>query len=51
MKVLLSKMSKEDIDSVFKISSSSFFLPWSKHSFELELDNVFAHYVIAKYEN
>ncbi|SHE66973.1 ribosomal protein S18-alanine N-acetyltransferase [Clostridium fallax] len=51
MDISLSFMTKEDIDGVLEISNSSFAIPWSKNSFELELENSFARYVIAKDKN
>lgn len=51
MNISLSFMTRDDIDDILEISNCSFAIPWSKNSFELELKNTFAKYIIAKHNN
>ncbi len=41
-------MTAEHVSSVWEIEKGSFSCPWSRESFEMELDNDHARYVIAK---
>lgn len=41
-------MTAEHVSSVWEIEKGSFSSPWSRESFEMELDNDHARYVIAK---
>ena len=43
-------MQLEDIDSVLKICDESFPIPWSRKSFEDELSNMLATYLVARLE-
>ena len=45
----LKQMEKSDIDGVLEVENKSFSIPWSRHSFEKEMENELAYYVIAKY--
>lgn len=48
MSVTLRKMTQEDLDRVIEIERSAFLTPWSRSSFEAELqDNSKAHYLVA----
>ena len=42
------QMEKSDIDGVLEVENKSFSIPWSRHSFEKEMENELAYYVIAK---
>ena len=47
----ITKMTKEHLSDVLHISKLSFPIPWSQDSFEKELKNVFAKYVVAIVNN
>lgn len=51
MKFQIEKMQKSHIDDVLEISKHSFATPWSRTSFLNELNNVFANYLVAIYNN
>jgi ribosomal-protein-alanine N-acetyltransferase len=51
MDTKIEAMDIDDIDSVLKISELSFPHPWSRRSFEQELENNFATYLVAKLDN
>ncbi|AFS77349.1 ribosomal-protein-alanine acetyltransferase RimI [Gottschalkia acidurici 9a] len=46
--IIVKEMSYEDIDGVVEVENMSFVTPWSKESFENELKNKLAVYVVAK---
>ena len=46
--ITVEEMSYEDIDGVVEVENMSFVTPWSKESFENELKNKLAVYVVAK---
>lgn len=46
--IQIEKMSFEDLDDVYEIDKDSFPIPWSKSSFEEELKNILATYLVAK---
>lgn len=48
MKITYNLMIPSDIDDVYKISKSSFSIPWSIESISSELSNPIAKYIIAK---
>ncbi|WP_373897971.1 ribosomal protein S18-alanine N-acetyltransferase [Haloimpatiens sp. FM7315] len=48
---VIKTLNQEHIDEVLKINALSFPDPWHKNSFEKELKNNFAHYIIALNEN
>ena len=43
-------MTFNDLDEVYEIDKNSFPIPWSKSSFEEELKNILAVYLVAKIE-
>ncbi|WP_035293965.1 ribosomal protein S18-alanine N-acetyltransferase [Clostridium sp. KNHs214] len=45
--IIIKNISDEYIDTVLKINLLSFKDPWSKSSFTKELENKFAHYIVA----
>ncbi|MBK1811400.1 ribosomal protein S18-alanine N-acetyltransferase [Clostridium sp. YIM B02505] len=47
----IESMDIDDIDSVLEISKLSFPHPWSRRSFEQELENNFATYLVAKLDD
>jgi len=47
-KVQLREMKAEDVDSILEIERLSFLTPWSRDSFEAELRNGLAKYVVAE---
>ncbi|WP_396276583.1 ribosomal protein S18-alanine N-acetyltransferase [Haloimpatiens lingqiaonensis] len=49
--IIIKNISDEYIDEVLKINSLSFKDPWSKSSFTKELENKFAHYIVALRDN
>lgn len=51
MELKIEKMQKSHIDEVLEISKHSFATPWSKDSFINELNNLFANYLVAIYNN
>ena len=49
--VKIEKMTFDDLDDVYEIDKDSFPIPWSKSSFEEELRNMLATYLVAKVDN
>lgn len=49
--VVISKMTMEDLDGIFEVEKTAFPIPWPKESFEEELKNMLATYLVAKIEN
>ena len=47
-KIVVSKMTFDDLDTVCKIDKDAFPIPWQKTSFEEELKNILATYLVAK---
>ena len=47
-KIIISKMTADDLDGVYEIDKKSFPIPWQKSSFEEELKNILATYLVAK---
>ncbi|MBQ7765122.1 ribosomal protein S18-alanine N-acetyltransferase [bacterium] len=47
-KIVISKMAIDDLDGVYEIDRESFPVPWQKSSFEEELKNILATYLVAK---
>ncbi len=45
------EMTEDHLEGVLKISSLSFHLPWSRESYEKELKNPFAKYLVAVKDN
>lgn len=49
-KIRIEKMTLDDIDGVCEVCENSFPIPWSRKSFEDELNNMLATYLVAKLE-
>lgn len=49
--IIITKMSLEDIDGVDEIDKASFPVPWLRSSFEDELNNMLATYLVAKIDD
>jgi len=47
---MIRKMTPVDIDEVMRIEKESFSLPWSRESYQGELSNNFATYLVGDYE-
>jgi ribosomal protein S18 acetylase RimI-like enzyme len=43
-------MTGRDLDEIMQIELQSFTLPWSRQSYENELNNRYATYIVADYE-
>ena len=50
-KIVIEKMKSDDIANVVEVENNSFDIPWSKESFENELKNKLAMYLVAKVED
>lgn len=46
--IKIQKMTFDDLDEVYEIDKESFPIPWTKTSFEEELKNMLAMYLVAK---
>ena len=46
--VIISNMTKEDLPAVFEVEKDAFPIPWALSSFEEELNNMFATFLVAK---
>ena len=46
--VIITKMTKEDLPGVFEVEKNAFPIPWPISSFEEELNNILATYLVAK---
>lgn len=51
MKITYNLMTSNDINEVYKISKSSFSIPWSIESINSEMNNPLAKYIVAKDED
>ena len=49
--IVITKMTREDLEGVLEVEQTAFPLPWPKKSFEEELNNLLACYFVAKKEN
>lgn len=47
-KVKITKMSSEDISQIYEIEKEAFPIPWEVSTFEHELSNILATYLVAK---
>lgn len=47
---LIRKMTERDLDEVMVIEKDSFTLPWSRPSYESELQNQYANYLVCDWE-
>lgn len=50
-KILITKMKKEDLFDICNIEKEAFPIPWQLETFEHELSNMFAEYLVAKVDN
>lgn len=46
--IVITKMTKEDLPGVFEVEKNAFPIPWPISSFEEELNNILATYLVAK---
>lgn len=49
--ILICKMTFDDLQGVYEVEENSFPIPWPISSFESELKNILATYLVAKIEN
>jgi len=47
---LIRKMTEQDLDEIMLIEKESFSLPWSRQSYEAELENQYANYLVCDWE-
>lgn len=47
MEIIFSGMRTEHLEQVYAIEQASYQAPWSRHIFSSEVDNGFAHYIVA----
>lgn len=47
---MMRKMTPLDLDQVMVIEQEAFSLPWSRHSYEKELTNQYANYLVIDYQ-
>ena len=50
-KIIIEKMTFDNLDEVYEIDKESFPVPWSKESFEEELKNILSTYLVAKIDD
>ena len=50
-KIKISKMTAKDLPQIYEIENEAFPIPWEKETFEHELSNLFATYLIAKVDD
>ncbi|MBR3888854.1 MAG: ribosomal protein S18-alanine N-acetyltransferase [Clostridia bacterium] len=50
-KIKIEKMTLDDIDEVLEVCKNSFPIPWSRKSFEEEMSNMLATYLVAKLDD
>lgn len=50
-KITISKMAADDLEAVYEIDKDAFPIPWQKTSFEEELKNILATYLVAKIDD
>ena len=48
--LIISRMTKEDLEGVFEVEKDAFPIPWPISSFEEELNNMLATFLVAKIE-
>ena len=51
MEVEISKMTHDDLEGVYEVEKDSLPIPWPISSFEQELNNILAAYLVAKVDN
>ena len=49
--LIITRMTKEDLEGVFEVEKDAFPIPWPISSFEEELNNIFSTYLVAKLNN
>ncbi len=49
--ITIDRMTKDDLEGIFEVEQTAFPIPWPISSFEEELKNILATYLVAKYEN
>lgn len=50
MNIEISKLTAEDLEGIYEVEKDSFPIPWPISSFEEELKNILATYLVAKIE-
>ena len=50
MEVVINKMTSDDLEGIYEVEKTAFPIPWPISSFEEELKNMFATYLVAKVE-
>lgn len=50
MKIEISKLTHDDLEGIYEVEKDSFPIPWPISSFEEELKNILATYLVAKIE-
>ena len=50
-KIVISKMTADDLEQVYEVDKNAFSIPWQRSSFEEELKNILATYLVAKQDN
>lgn len=51
MEIEISKLTHDDLDGIFEVEKDAFPIPWPISSFEEELNNILATYLVAKSED
>ena len=51
MKIEISKLTHDDLDGIYEVEKDAFPIPWPISSFEEELKNILATYLVAKIDN
>ena len=51
MNIEISKLTHDDLEGIYEVEKDSFPIPWPISSFEEELKNLLATYLVAKIEN
>lgn len=51
MEIEISKLTHDDLEGIYEVEKDSFPIPWPISSFEEELKNILATYLVAKIEN
>ena len=50
-KIVINKMTANDLEQVYEVDKNAFSIPWQRSSFEEELKNILATYLVAKQDN
>lgn len=51
MKIEISKLTHDDLEGIYEVEKDAFPIPWPISSFEEELKNILATYLVAKIDN